>query len=139
MDYCYVDTSAWVSLADASEASHERVAAVLRDRQGRLVTADHVLHETWAVMRYRHGWQAAETLVNSIRGGISRVEVSGLADLQAAAGIAVAFADQGFSLSDRTSWAVMERLGIHEVASLHNDFRIYRPGRDRRRSLTVLP
>ena len=139
MDYSYVDTSAWVSLADSAEASHERVAAALRDRRGRLVTSDHVLHETWTVMRYRHNPDAAETLVNAVRGGIARIEVSGLADLEVAAAIGATYGDQDFSLSDRTSWAVMERLGIHEAVSLDNDFLIYRFGPGRRRSFTVRP
>lgn len=77
MDHSYVDTSAWVSVADRSEASHERVAAALRARRGRLVTSDHVLQETWTVMRYRHGWRAPEELVTAVRGGIARIEVSG--------------------------------------------------------------
>ncbi|WP_419850290.1 type II toxin-antitoxin system VapC family toxin [Candidatus Poriferisocius sp.] len=139
MEYVYVDTSAWVSLADRAEASHERVATTLRSRQGQLVTSDHVLHETWMVMRYRHDAHAAETIVNSIRSGVAKIEVSGLADLEVAAAIGAAFADQDFSLSDRTSWAVMERLGIHHAISLDNDFRIYRFGPDRRLSFTVSP
>lgn len=139
MDFSYVDTSAWVSLADSSEASHERVVTAIRSRQGHLVTSDHVLHEAWTVMRYRHNSHSAETLVNSIRTGISKIEVSGLADLEVAAAIGAAFADQDFSLSDRTSWAVMERLGIHDAITLDNDFRIYRFGPGRRHSFTVLP
>ncbi len=139
MDYSYVDTSAWVSLANSAEASHERVVAAMGDRQGRLVTSDHVLHETWTVMRYRHGFEPAERLINGIRGGITKVEVSGLADLEVAAAIDTAFRDQRFSLSDRTSWAVMQRLGIHDAITLDKDFRIYRFGSDRRRSFTVSP
>lgn len=134
-----MDTSAWVSLADNAEASHDRVAAALRERRGCLVTSDHVLHETWMVMRFRHGFDPAERLVDNIRGGIARIEASGLADLEVAAAIRSAFPDQRFSLSDRTSWAVMERLGIHNAITLDNDFRIYRFGTDRRRALTVLP
>ena len=139
MGFSYVDTSAWVSLADDAEASHDRVAAALRDRQGCLVTSDHVLHETWAVMRIRHGFEPAEQLVGGIRGGIARIEVSGLADLETAAAIGVAFPDQDFSLSDRTSWAIMERLGIHEAVTLDNDFRVYRFGPGRRRAFNVSP
>lgn len=126
-------------MADRAEASHPQVAAALRARRGRLVTGVHVLHETWAVMRIRHGWQAAEELVAGIRGGIARIEVSGVADLEVASTIGAAFADQSFSLSDRTSWAVMERLGIHNAISLDRDFRIYRFGPGRRRSFTVSP
>ena len=65
----YVDTSAWVSMADRAEASHERVARVMRARRGHLVTSVHVLHDTWTVMRYRHNWRAAEALIASIRRG----------------------------------------------------------------------
>ena len=90
-------------------------------------------------MRYRHGFEPAERLVDGIRSGIARVEVSGLADLEVASAIGAAFGDQRFSLSDRTSWAVMERLGIHEAVTLDNDFRVYRFGPDRRRAFTVSP
>ncbi len=56
-----------------------------------------------------------------------------------AATIATAFADQDFSLSDRTSWAVMERLGIHDAISLDQDFRVFRFGPGRRRRFNVSP
>ena len=90
-------------------------------------------------MRYRHGWRAAEKLITAIRSGIARIEVSAVADLEVAATIGTIFADQDFSLSDRTSWAVMERLGIHDAISLDSDFRIYRFGPGRRRRFTVSP
>ena len=139
MDYCYVDTSAWVSLADTAEASHDRVAAVLRDQRGRLITGDHVVQETWTVMRFRHGFDPAERLITHIRSGIARIEESVLADLEVAGAIGAAFGDQRSSLSDRTSWAVMERLGVHNAVALDNDFRVYRFGPDRRRAFTVWP
>lgn len=79
-----MDTSAWVSVADRAEASHERVAAELRACRSRLVTGYHVLHETWTVMRYRHSRREAERLVTAIRNGIARIEVSRVADLEVA-------------------------------------------------------
>ena len=90
-------------------------------------------------MRFRHGFDPAERLIDSIRGGIARIEESVLADLEVAGAIGAAFSDQRFSLSDRTSWAVMERLGVHNAVALDNDFRIYRFGPDRRRAFTVWP
>ena len=110
-----MNTSAWVAVADRAEVSHEQVVSVSRARRGRLVTGYHVLDETWTVMRYRHGLRVAEKLVTGIRSGIARIEVSAVADLEVAAMIGTIFAYQDFSLSDRTSWAVMERLGIHDA------------------------
>ncbi|MCY3608001.1 MAG: PIN domain-containing protein [Acidimicrobiaceae bacterium] len=139
MGLCFVDTSAWLSMAVASESSHTRVRAALRERQGRLLTTDHVLQETWSVMKHRHDRFVAETAVNAIRRGNARVEASLLGDLEAAAAIGLAFSDQDFSLADRTSWAVMERLGITEAVTLDRDFRVYRYGPGRRRAFRIAP
>lgn len=139
MELSFVDTSAWVSMADGAETAHARVAAALRAQRGGLLTSDHVLQQTWKVMRHRHDRFAAEALVNEIRRGIARVKVSLLGDLEVAATIGAAFSDQDFSLADRTSWAVMERLGITEAVSLDSDFRVYRYGPGRRRAFRVAP
>ena len=48
------------------------------------------------------------------------------------------FTDQRFSIVDRTSFAVMERLGLTRVASFDQDFAIYRYGRKRDRAFEVL-
>ncbi len=126
-------------MADDREASHTRVADALEERRGRLLTSDHILQETWAVMRSRYGSLAAEALVNRIRSGIAQVEVSLSADLEVAAVIAQRFPDQDFSLADRTTWAVMERFGIEEAVSLDRDFRIYRYGPRNERAFRVVP
>jgi hypothetical protein len=47
-----------------------------------------------------------------------------LADLEVAWEIGDAWRDQDFSIVDRTSFAVMRRLGIDAVASLDEHFRI---------------
>ena len=48
------------------------------------------------------------------------------------------FPDQDFSLVDRTSFAVMERLGLERAASFDEDFAVYRWGPGRRRAFDVL-
>ena len=58
--------------------------------------------------------------------------------MEAAWAIGTAFPDQEFSIVDRTSFAVMERLGLTRVASFDSDFAVYRYGRNRDRAFEVL-
>ena len=85
----------------------------------------------------RLGVDIAETLVTAIRSGRARVEAATVADLETAAQIHDAFADQEFSIVDRASWSIMQRLGVHDAISFDRDFLIYRFGRDRRQAFTV--
>ena len=73
-----------------------------------------------------------------LREGIAAIETVGPADLDAAWEIGLTFPDQDFSIADRTSFAVMRRLGLDVVASLDDHFAIYRFGPGRRRAFTVL-
>ncbi len=133
----FVDTSAWYAAADVSDVHHRRAVERLSEFSGDLLTSDHVLVETWFLAANRLGTEVAETLVNAIRAGRARVEVAGVADLEVAAQIHDAFADQEFSIVDRTSWSIMQRLGVHEAISFDRDYLIYRFGRDRRQAFTV--
>jgi predicted nucleic acid-binding protein len=66
------------------------------------------------------------------------VETVGPADLDTAREIGRSYRDQDFSIVDRTSFAVMRRLGIERAASLDDDFAIFRFGPNRRRAFTVV-
>jgi uncharacterized protein len=66
------------------------------------------------------------------------VEFVGAADLEAAWNIGAAYRDQDFSLVDRTSFAVMRRLGIQRAASFDDDFAIFRFGPSRRSAFVIV-
>jgi predicted nucleic acid-binding protein len=106
----FVDTSAFYALTDDSDQAHARATELLAVEE-RLVTTDYVLLETWTLIDKRGGYAAAEAFWGSIRAGAATVEHIAPADLDAAWRIGEAFPDQAFSLADRTSFAVMERLG----------------------------
>lgn len=127
----FVDTSAFYAAADAGDGSHGRAIELLRGE--RLVTSDHVLVESWMLLRARAGLASAERFWGALRGGAAVVESIIQSDLETAWRIGEAFEDQAFSIVDRTSFALMERLGIGEAISFDRDFSIYRygPGRDR--------
>ena len=133
----FVDTSIWYAAADASDANNARAKAILSAGES-LTTTDHVLVETWTLIRYRIHRRAAERFWEGLRSGIAAVELVGAADLEAAWLVGTSYRDQDFSLVDRTSFAVMHRLGIERVASLDDDFAIFRFGPKRRRAFTVV-
>jgi predicted nucleic acid-binding protein len=133
----FVDTSVWYAAADRADRSNRQAQRILTESDDRL-TSDHVLVETWSLIRHRLGWDAAERFWEGLRGGVAKVEAVGPADLEAAWSIGEAFEDQDFSIVDRTSFSVMQRLGITQVATFDDDFAVYRFGRHRDRAFTVI-
>ncbi len=133
----FVDTSAWYAAADRNDASHDRAKEVLTVDET-LVTTDHVLVEAWVLLRHRLGRAAAERFWDGLRAGAAEVEIVGAADLAVAWAIGESFPDQDFSIVDRTSFAVMQRLGLRRVAAFDDDFSVFRFGRGRRQAFEVL-
>jgi uncharacterized protein len=134
----FVDSSAWFAAVFAKEAHSDAAKRILSEEKAGLVTTDHVVVETWLLLKNRFGQAAAETFCQRVMRGWCRIEVATHDDLRAAEVIRATFADQRFSLVDRTSFAVMERLGITRVASFDADFLIYRYGANRDRAFEVL-
>jgi predicted nucleic acid-binding protein len=132
----FVDTSAFYAVLDRNDRHHTRVEEVVQSGDG-LLTTDHVLVECWRLARVRLGRDVAERFWAGLRGGLASVETVLPADLDAAWRIGEAFPDQDFSIVDRTSFAVMERLGISSVASFDDHFSIYRFGPRRERAFDV--
>ncbi len=133
----FIDTSVWYAAADSSDAGNARANAILAGGEP-LVTSDQVLVETWTLLRHRIGRHAAERFWEGLRSGVATVEAAGAADLEAAWQIGASYRDQDFSIVDRTSFAVMRRLGIDRAASFDHDFAIFRFGPNRRRALTIV-
>lgn len=133
----FVDTSLWYAAADSGDSSNERAKEILAGGEP-LVTTDHVLVETWTLLRWRVHRKAAESFWRGLRAGVASVQAVGDADLEAAWTIGRDFPDQDFSLVDRTSFAVMVRLGLVRSATLDDDFAVYRYGRDRSQAFDIV-
>ncbi len=134
----FVDTSVWYAAADAGDVSNDRAREILSEELEPLVTTDHVLLETWLLLRHRIHRAAADRFWDGLRSGVANLEVVLASDLESAWRIGEAFRDQDFSITDRTSFAVMERLGLRRVAAFDYDFAVYRFGRGRRERFTVV-
>ena len=133
----FVDTSVWFASVVARDRSNARAKDILRAID-RAVTSDHVLVETWTLLASRYRPYIAERFWEYLRNGIADIEIAITADLEAAWTIGTAYRDQDFSLVDRTSFAIMERLRINEVASFDHHFAVYRYGRNRDRAFRVV-
>lgn len=133
----FVDTSVWYAAADSDDVGNERARTVLGAGED-LVTTDHVLVEVWRLLHHRIHAQAAEQFWAGLRSGVARCEPVLAADLEAAWEIGRNFPDQDFSIVDRTSFAVMRRLGLTRAAAFDDDFAVYRYGAKRRQSFEVV-
>jgi len=133
----FVDSSAFFAVADVKDRSHSRAKTLLSENQP-LVTSDHVVVETWLLINSRLGFNAAEKFLGAVAAGPVGIELVTLTDLEKAIGIAGLFKDQTFSIVDRTSFSIMERLGVGTAIAFDDDFLIYRFGPKRKLAFDVL-
>ncbi|MFQ5990714.1 MAG: type II toxin-antitoxin system VapC family toxin [Candidatus Methylomirabilales bacterium] len=136
-----VDTGAWYAIADRSDRHHEEASRFYTERVGQtaFVTTELIVGETWALLHSHLGRAAALTFWGTLREtGISILTVDPV-DLEAAWHIAQAFADQAFSFVDCTTFALMERRGIHQAFAFDVHFLVYRFGPGRQRALRRFP
>jgi uncharacterized protein len=133
----FVDSSAWFALVVVRDRYNARAKAIMQG-EADYITTDHVVVETWLLLNARHHRQAADLFWERIRIGRVQIEHVSPADFEAAWSIGKLFPDQNFSIVDRTSFAVMERLGLTRAASFDDDFAVYRYGRNRERAFEIL-
>ena len=127
MNEVFVDSSAWVALADGTEPNHESAAAAYQSllRSARLVTTNLVVAEAHTTLMRRINSRVAlaflENLLSSMR--ILIIHPDGVTD-QEALRMLRKYADQRISFTDATSFAVMSSRSIREAFSYHKHFRI---------------
>ena len=133
----FVDTSAWYAAANVKDRHHQRATELLAVGL-ELVTSTFVLVETWLLLQSKVGFATAEEFASYVWLGAAKIEPAETSDLEYCWRIHDAFRDQSFSLVDRTSFAMMERLAIFKVVAFDDDFVVYRYGPDRRQAFEVL-
>jgi len=136
-----VDTSGFYAVADRSDAHHDAAREVFESRgaAGDLFTTDHVVVETWMLLRARLSRAAAMRYWDAVMGG--GVTILGISadELAAAHRIGASWPDQDYGLVDLTTFATMEARAIEEALAFDDHFRVYRFGPARRRAFRVLP
>lgn len=122
----FVDSSAWYALADREDVYHDRAAACLTDAlsaYARLVTTNHVVGESYTLIRMRLGHAAAQQFLRSLEQS-HKVELVFVAQDQEEAAFVLLrrHADQEFSFVDATSFVVMKALGIRDAFTFDHHF-----------------
>jgi uncharacterized protein len=132
----FVDSSAWFAAVNRRDRHHPRAIELLASHAP-LVTSDLVVVETWLLTNSRIDFVTAERFFRVVSDGSCEIVHISEDDWRQSSTIASRFIDQTFSIVDRTSFAVMERLGITQAISFDDDFVIYRYGQDRMRAFGV--
>jgi uncharacterized protein len=124
----FVDSSAWVALADIRDRHHKAALAfnaeLVTGKAGRLLTSDYVLDETLTLIRKRSGGE-------TVRAFLLRLETSSSTQqiwvtpthYRAALAIFLGQGAKSWSFTDCTSFAIMNELGIRHAFTFDTDFR----------------
>ena len=126
----FVDSSAYYALADPQDGDHRSALAILErlERQSprpRIFSSNFVRAEAHALLLNRLGRPAAMRLLAELaNGGTTLIRVTAQ-DERRALEIIERYQDKEFSLTDTTSFAVMERLGVEAAFAFDRDFRQY--------------
>lgn len=124
----FVDTSAWFALADGGDSNHRQAAQRFRQlaRERRtLLTTNHVIGETYTVLRVRLGSSVAHGFLRRARDSEVTQRVFISPEWEAAAeDILYQYVDQDFSYVDATSFVVMRRLNVREAFAFDHHFAI---------------
>ena len=123
----FVDTSAWLALADRHDRDHARTLEVgrriARGEYGKQVTTNYVTTETLTLVRRRLGLSAAVSLAKTFAES-DEIRVFWIEPVhhEEAVQLMAAHPDEVWSLTDCTSFVVMRALQIRQALALDDDF-----------------
>jgi len=122
----FVDSAAWYAIADRDDPYHESAASFLPSALStytRLITTNHVVGESYTLIRLRLGYVAAQRFLKNLEQTyrLQRVFVVESQE-DAAFGLLRRYEDQDFSFVDATSFVVMRALGIRDAFTFDRHF-----------------
>jgi len=122
----FVDTGAWVALADRDDAHHLKAASIyptLLKTQRRLITSNLVIAESYILILNELGHQAAIHYLEAIKTSPRILKIYSNEDLESEAEeLLIRYSDQDFSYADAVSFAIMKREKIKKAFSFDSHF-----------------
>ena len=122
----FVDTGAWLALADPGDTYHAAATVAARIRLNdwsSQVTTNLVVAEAYALIRYRVGYAAGIRFLELIENTPHLINVHSDIDVeQEAIQLLRRYADQPFSYTDAVSFVLMRRRAIIETFAFDHHF-----------------
>ena len=122
----FVDTGGWYAFLDKDDVNHESALKFMKELSQLLITSNYIIDETLTLVKERLGYNVAikigQKLWDEEIAQLVRVTSS---DEQEAWKIFVKYQDKGFSFTDCTSFALIERLGISSAFAFDDHFKQY--------------
>jgi predicted nucleic acid-binding protein len=122
----FLDSSAFYALADPRDSMNRtavRIAQRLHSERWRLITTNFIRAEAHALLLNRLGHAVADRFLRESAGAtLVRVTPD---DEEQALDLIRRYRDKDFTITDATSFVVMERLGVSQAFSFDDDFRQY--------------
>src|SRR3989440_9734144 len=118
----FADTSFWFGLQERRDSRHEQARALVERGVGRVVTTNHVVGETWTLLRRRSGHTAAVGFIERLA-RVARLELVHVDQrLERDAWRWLRGHDEReYSFVDATSFAVMRMRRIREALAFDGD------------------
>jgi uncharacterized protein len=119
----FVDTGAWYALIDSKDPYHKKAKKFYEKNDLPFVTTNFIFDETITLIANRLSWGIAAEFGEGLKES-RLVAISPVLDIDedSAWNIFLKHKDAGFSYTDCTSFAVMERLKIHAVFGFDGHF-----------------
>ncbi|MBI4331215.1 MAG: type II toxin-antitoxin system VapC family toxin [Chloroflexi bacterium] len=122
----FVDTSAWYALAIARDLNNRAAKTLLGgalDRYRHLISTNHVIGETYTLIRHRWGHEIARVFLENMRKS-RRLRIAFVSERQEtdAYGLLAAFPEHDLSFVDGTSMVIMRENSILECFTFDRHF-----------------
>jgi len=117
MKTVFVDTSGFYAVLDSSDPFHLSATTAFERaerEQGTLLTTSYVVHETWALVQHRLGWNAVEDFLDALL-PLCQIEFVDAALHALGAARCRRARQRNFSLTDCVSLELMGRIQIREA------------------------
>ena len=122
----FVDTSAWIALADKDDVYHKKAAAVypsLLKTQKNLITSNLIIAEAYIIILNELGHTPSLHFLERIKASPRILKIYSNEEIEAEAeGMLAKYSDQDFSYTDAVSFVIMKRQKIKRAFCFNKHF-----------------